>query len=157
LQIKEGLVMETKNNKTFGSLNDQSGMAQSNRIELEAAGGHRRSQIVMLACKKKNRRVMYWQVDRFAWDYHLLHLCFSSSHCLDLLLEDWTTSTIRAACMTMSCTYNLNGRIKMACKESLQSNIPLALWTASDCKILHPSTSCVNYLTVILIKSWTLG
>jgi hypothetical protein len=31
--------METKNNKTFHSLIEQSGMAESNRIELEAAGG----------------------------------------------------------------------------------------------------------------------
>jgi hypothetical protein len=41
LQIKEGLVMETENNKTFHSLNNkkQSGKAESNWIELEATGG----------------------------------------------------------------------------------------------------------------------
>jgi hypothetical protein len=31
--------METEDNKTFHSFNDQSGKAESNRIELEATGG----------------------------------------------------------------------------------------------------------------------
>jgi hypothetical protein len=107
----------------------------------------------MLASKKKISRVVYWQVDEFVWDYgSLLQLCFLSSHCLDLLLEDPTTSsTIRAAFMKVTPIIPMEESKRLAKRGYSQTS--LALWMASDCKILHPSsTSCVNCPTVILIK-----
>jgi hypothetical protein len=55
-----------------------------------------------------------------------------------------------------NCTLYFQWKNQKWVAKRAYSQTSLALWMASDCKILLPSTSCVNCPTVILIKSWKL-